>query len=299
MAIQRRVHLNSKKENLAGYLFISPWIIGFILFLLGPGVYSLYMSFHSWDLFSSPVYVGVRNYVELFTDDPTFIKALTNTLLFVARSVLISMVLALFFALLMNSNSGIMYLFRTIFYVPSVVSGVAMAILWSWIFAPDFGILNFVLSKIGINGIDWLGNPKYAPWAFVIIMSTSFIGAPMIIFIAGLQNIPKELYEAASIDGANTISKLRYITMPELAPIILYNGITMLIGAFRVFAQAVTLAGKDGYPAKSLLFYVMYLYKKGFTQMQMGMASAMAWIFFLIIFAVTAIIIKISSIQDD
>ncbi len=288
----------SKNENRSGYLFISPWLIGFFLFLVGPGLYSLYMSFNEWDLFSPPEYVGIQNYIELFTDDPTFIKSLSNTLLFVIRSVLASMIIALGLALLMNTNSRIMYLFRTIFYVPSVVSGVAVAILWSWIFAPDFGILNYVLSGLGITGIDWLGNPRYAPWAFVIIMTTSFIGAPMIIFIAGLQNIPKEQYESASIDGANAWSKLRFITLPELAPIILYNAITMLIGAFRVFAQAVTLAGKDGYPSKSLLFYVMYLYKKGFTQMQMGKASAMAWIFFVLIFSITALIIKLGAYKD-
>jgi len=284
----------SWRETLTGYAFISPWLLGFFLFLLGPSLYSLVISFTSWDLFSAPVFVALRNYRELFGNDPVFIKALGNTLRFVATSVSISIVLALVLALLLNANNRAIYFFRTVIYIPSVVSGIAVAILWSWIFAPDFGILHYFLSLFGIKGPNWLGDPAWAPWAFVIIMSTTFVGAPMIIFVSGLQNIPRYLYEAADIDGANALQRFSYITLPSLSPIILFNTITLLIGAFRIFVQAYTLAGKDGYPAKSLLFYVMYLYKKGFTQMEMGVASAMAWIFFGIVFLLTAIIMRLS-----
>lgn len=285
------------REAVQGFCYIAPWLIGFVIFLLGPGLCSLVLSFFSWDLFSPPKFVGVSNYVRLFAADPTFLRALSNTFWFVAVSATLSILLALMLAVLLNENSRLMYLLRTVFYVPSVVSGIAVAIVWSWVFAPDFGILNYFLSLLGIQGPNWLGDPAWAPWAFIIIMSTTFIGAPMIIFISGLQNIPRYLYEAASIDGAKGRQRFFHITLPSLSPVILFNTITMLIGAFRVFVQAYTIAGKDGYPAKSLMFYVMYLYKKGFAQMKMGEASAMAWVFFVIVFLLTALILRISRSQ--
>lgn len=282
------------KGNLAGYLFISPWLIGFLVFMLAPCIYTFYLSFTNWDMIAKPELIGIRNYSDLFTDD-LFIQSLLVTIRFVLSSVIISIVLSLLLAVLLNSNSKSMYFFRTIFYVPSVVSGIAVAILWSWIFSPDFGIINYVLSLIGVQGPNWLGDPRYAPWAFVIIMCTSFIGAPMIIFIAGLQNIPAYLYESADIDGANNRQKFFKITLPTLSPIILFNFITMTIGAFRTFVQAYTLAGRDGNPNRSLLFFVMYLYKKAFQDMDMGAASAMAWIFFVIVFILTIFVLKTSS----
>jgi ABC-type sugar transport systems, permease components len=283
----------ARADNWTGYLIISPWLIGFLVFLLLPGAYMFVVSFTKWDMIAEPVWVGFDNYLDLL-DDPLFRKSLYVTIRFVAVSVAASMVFALLLALLLNQNTRIMYVFRTIYYVPSVVSGVAVAIVWSWIFSPDFGFLNYVLSWFGIPAVNWLGDPAYAPWAFVLMMSTTFVGAPMIIFLAGLQNIPPHLYEAASIDGANGWQKFAKITLPTLSPIILFNTITMIIGAFRTFVQAYTLAGMDGYPDHSLLFFVMYLYKKAFHDMQMGTAAAMAWVFFLIIFALTFLILKTS-----
>lgn len=159
--------------------------------------------------------------------------------------------------------------------------------------------MNYVLSLFSIDGPDWLGNPTFAPWAFIIIMCTTFIGAPMIIFLSGLQNIPAYLYESAGIDGANSFQKIRYITLPELKPIIIFNTITMIIGAFRTFVQAYTLAGKDGNPRHSLLFFVMYLYNKAFANMDMGSACAMAWIFFIIVFLFTILILKLSKNEEE
>ncbi len=292
--IKKLIAGRTNRENLAGYLFISPWLIGFIVLLVGPFIYTFYLSFTNWDMLSAPEFIGGRNYIDLFTDD-LFKQSLIVTVRFVVSSVSISLILSLALAVLLNSNSKVMYFFRTIFYVPSVVSGIAVAIVWSWIFSTDFGIVNYALSLLGIKGPNWLGDPKYAPWAFVIIMCTTFIGAPMIIFVAGLQNIPKYLYESADIDGANSVQKFFKITLPTLSPIILFNTITMIIGAFRTFVQAYTLAGKDGSPNHSLLFFVMYLYKTAFQNMDMGSASAMAWVFFLIVFVLTVIILKSSS----
>lgn len=284
----------ARSDNWIGYLVISPWLIGFVVFLLLPGAYMFAVSFTNWDMIADPEWDGIGNYIDLWHDE-LFRKSLYVTIRFVAVSVAASMVFALFLALLLNRNSKVMYVFRTVYYVPSVVSGVAVAIVWSWIFSPDFGFFNYVLSWFGLPAVNWLGDPQYAPWAFVIMMSTTFVGAPMIIFLAGLQNIPPHLYEAASIDGAGAFQQFFRITLPALSPIILFNTITMIIGAFRTFVQAYTLAGMDGYPDHSLLFFVMYLYKKAFHDMEMGTAAAMAWVFFLIIFALTYLILKTST----
>lgn len=282
-----------KSDDWKGYLFIAPWLTGFVIFMLIPCVYTLGISFTNWDMFSAPRFVGFHNYINLLEDE-LFLQSIWVTVRFVFCSVGISIVLALGLALLLNVNSGFMYVFRTIFYIPSVVSGIAVAIVWGWIFSPDFGIVNYLLSLIGVRGPDWLGDPTFAPWAFIIIMCTTFIGAPMIIFLAGLQNIPACLYESASIDGAGTFQKLKYITLPELKPIIVFNIVTMVIGAFRTFVQAYTLAGKSGNPRHSLLFFVMYLYNKAFSDMDMGSACAMAWVFFSIVFVFTVLILKLS-----
>lgn len=282
------------ERGLTGYLFISPWIIGFIIFTLGPLLFSLYISFTNWDMFSSMRFIGLQNYLNLFSDD-MFKHSLFITFKFVLIIVSMSMVLSLTIALLLKSNSKIMYFFRMCFYAPSVISGIAAAILWSWILSRDFGILNYALSLFGIQGPNWLGNPLYAPWAFIIMILPVFVGAPMIIFIVGLENISKHLYEAADIDGADYIHKFFKITLPMLSPIILFNLIIMIIGAFRIFVQAYTLGGKYGNPSHSLYFFVMYIYKRAFEDMAMGPAMAMLWVFFIIIFILIVIILRYSS----
>lgn len=290
----RRAKTFKRQNGLAGLIYISPWILGFIVFLLGPIVYTFFISLHKWDMLSPMKYVGLQNYIKLFFQDKVFIQSLYVTFRFVFTSVILTMTLSLLIAVLLNRNSKIMYFFRTVFYVPSVISGIAMAILWAWVFNADFGIINYALYLLGVKGPNWLGDPAYAPWAFVIIMVTTFIGAPMIIFIAGLQNIPSYLYEAAEIDGANGVQKFLKITLPTLSPVILFNAITMVIGAFRTFTQAYVISGRTGYPAKSLLFYVVYLYDKAFHMLEMGTASAMAWIFILIVLIFTFILLKTS-----
>lgn len=282
-----------RNDSITGFLFVSPWIIGFLAFTLGPCLYTLGVSFTKWNLMSAPVFVGFQNYIKLLNND-LFLKSLYNTIRFAVVSVSISMVLALVIALLLNTNNKIMYVFRTIFYVPSVVSGIAVAIVWSWIFSKDFGIMNYVLSLVGISGPNWLGDPTWAPWAFVIIMSTTFIGGPMIIFVAGLQNIPAHLYEAASLDGANGFQKLKYITLPSLSPVILYNLVTMIIGAFRTFVQASTLAGESGNPDHSLLFVIMNIYNTAFSYMNFGSSAAMSWVFVVLVLGISLIVMKVA-----
>lgn len=296
--MKKEITKRQHKDNLAGYLFISPWLIGFTVFTLIPGIFCFIISFTDWNMFTEPNFIGIQNYIDLFHDD-LFLKAMRVTIRFVITSVGITIALALSLALLLNLNSKAMYFFRTAFYVPSVVSGIAVALVWSWIFSPDFGIINYLLSIFGISGPDWLGDPTFAPWAFLIIMCTTFIGAPMVIFLAALQNVPPHYYESASLDGAGSMAKLIYITLPEIRPIIVFNLITTVIGAFRTFTQAQTIAGTDGNPGHSLLFIVMYLYKKGFNDMKMGKASAIAWVFFVIVLASTLVIMKISNNDEE
>ena len=268
------------KKNLTGLAFVSPWVIGFLVFTLGPCFYTLVVSFMKWDLMTEPEFVGFQNYINLLDDD-LFKQSLLVTFRFAVISVSISLVLSLAIALLLNVNSRVMYVYRTIFYIPSVVSGIAVAIVWSWIFSKDYGVLNYFLSLLGLDGPNWLGSPQYAPWAFVIIMATTFIGGPMIIFVA-------------SLDGANSFQKLVNITLPSLSPIILYNLVTMLIGAFRTFVQATTLAGKNGDPGHSLLFMVMHIYNKAFSSMEFGASAAMSWVFIIIVLAISLIVMRVA-----
>lgn len=274
-----------------GYVFIMPWLIGFLLFWLIPAIFSFVTSFTKWNMIGSMKFIGFKNYINL-TQDIVFRTSLLNTLKFSLFAVIISFALALGLALLLNKNSKIMFLFRTIFYIPSVISGIAVAIVWAWIFSKETGVLNYILGFFEINPINWLGNSNYSMAAFLMMISTNLIGTPLITFLAALQNVPAELYEAADIDGANRLQKLNFITLPMIKSISVFNLITLIIGSFRIFVQAQTLAGKDGNPDRSLLFMVMNIYNTAFERLQMGYAAAMSWVFFVIVFIVSILVLK-------
>lgn len=276
-----------------GYLFILPWLTGFLLFWFIPAAFSFITSFTKWNVIGKMEFVGLKNYFDL-TQDLVFRTALTNSLRFTLMSVTISFLLALGLALLLNTNSKLMYFFRTAFYVPSVISGIAVAIVWAWIFSKETGVLNYLLSFLGKAPINWLGNSNYSMSAFIMMMTTSLIGTPLIVFLAALQNVPAELYEAAQIDGANGRQKLIFVTLPMIKSISVFNLITLIIGAFRVFVQAQTLAGKDGAPDRSLLFMVMNIYNTAFERLRMGYAAAMSWAFFIIVFLVSLVVLKLT-----
>lgn len=286
------------RSYLQGYLFILPFLLGLIFLFVGPTLFSFVISLTNWKIINKPSFIGFENYITMLTKDPVYKAAFINTLRYVIFSVSLSLILALCLAMLLNSKLRGVYFFRTLFYVPSVISGVVMATVWAWMMNVDFGIVNYFLSLIGIQGPNWLGDPKYAPWT-LILMSLFNIGSPMIIFIAGLQNIPKYLYESASIDGANRIVKFFKITLPFLSPTILFNAITMTINAFRTFTQVYILTDGKGGPMNSTMLYSLYLYKRAFQYTDMGYASAMAWVLFLIIMLFTIILIKTSSIWVD
>ncbi len=280
----------TKRNLVTALLFISPWVIGFLVFTLGPIVLSVYYSFSAYNVFQPPIWIGLDNYTTIM-DDPLFYKSLYNTVYYTALSVPGVLVLSLLLALLLNSRLKGMNIFRTIYFLPSVLSGVAVSLLWMWLFNPDSGLINLLLSYLGIEGPLWLNSPYWSKPALVI-MSYWGLGGVMVINLAGLQAIPTELYEVATIDGASAWRKFWSITLPMISPTLFFNLITLSIGSFQVFTQAYVMT--SGGPVNSTLFYVFYLYRMAFENLRMGYASALAWILFAIIMVFTLIQLRLS-----
>ncbi|MDT0446712.1 MULTISPECIES: sugar ABC transporter permease [unclassified Streptomyces] len=278
-----------RREALTGYLFLAPWFIGLAAITAGPLVASLYLSFTDYNLIGDANWVGLDNYERMFTDDPRYMKALRNTAVYVFVSVPLQLGFALGLALLLDRGVSGLPIYRSIYYLPSLLGGsVAIAILWRQIFGDD-GIVNGFLGIFGVEGTSWIADPDTALGTLIILNVWTF-GAPMVIFLAGLRQIPHSLYEAAGIDGANKLRQFRSITLPLLTPIIFFNLVLQLINAFQSFTQAFVVSGGKGGPADSTLFYTMYIYLKGFgPSLEMGYASAMAWVLVLIIATFTAI----------
>lgn len=275
------------KEERAAYLFLLPWLIGLVVFVIGPIVASLFISMTDWNLLNPPRWIGFDNYTKMF-GDRDFYTSLSVTLRYVAMSVPIYMVVGLGVALLLNQKLRGMYVFRTILFMPSVIAGTAMAVLWSMLLNPDVGIVNQVLRTLGISDPPrWLASRDWAVPA-VVLMGIWGIGGGVIIYLAGLQNIPPHLYEAASIDGASPLQKFRHITLPMLTPTLFFQLITGLVGAFQVFDVAYVLSGQ-GARASALLFYLLNVYNEGFRSARFGYASALAWV--LVVVAAVSIII--------
>ncbi|MGH2460690.1 MAG: carbohydrate ABC transporter permease [Chloroflexota bacterium] len=280
-----------RREALLFYLLISPWLINFLGLSLGPVISALYLSLTKYDIVNPPIFVGLANYEQLFAGDPLFLKSLQVTAIWVFAGVPLRLIVALIFAVLLNQKIMGIGFFRTVFYLPSVVSGVAVALLWIWVLQPQFGLLNYFLGLIGIPGPQWLSSPTWALPGF-IVMSLWSTGATMIIFLAGLQGIPSELYEAASMDGADRARQFFAITVPMITPVILFNLVIQIISSFQVFTQAFIMT--NGGPVNATLFYVLLLYRVAFQYNQMGYASAMAWILFIIILVLTALVFRSS-----
>ena len=278
-------------RRVEGYLFIAPWLVGFVAFVLGPFLASFFLSFADWNLVRPPEWVGLEHYRTMFTDDPKWIKSFVNTVYFTAFHVPLVLVVALFTALLLNRQLPGIGVFRTLFYLPSVTAGVATAILWRFVFNYRYGLFNQALELLGIQGPNWLGSTKWAMPAF-IIMSTWGFGSLMVLYLAGLQGVPRELYEAAEIDGATAWDKLLKVTIPMMSPVIFFTMIMTVIGSFQIFTAAFIMT--EGGPADATLFYILYLYRSAFQWLRIGFASAMAWILFLIILALTLVQLSLS-----
>lgn len=292
MATTRRGNLQRTYDNWA-YIFISPWLIGFMLFTLGPMIASLFLSFTKYNIIDAPQFIGLANYIKLFTGDPKFWHALRVTVIFAIVEVPLSLVLGFTLAFLLNLKIPGTAFWRTLFYMPSITSGVAMAMLWGLLFNPRFGLINWLLSLININGPGWFSSPQWALPALILIGLWG-VGGGMIIYLAGLQSIPTSIYEAAWVDGANGWQQVLHITLPLMTPVIFYNLVLGVIGTFQYFTEAYILTA--GGPAEATLFYNLYLYRTGFQYLDMGYASALAWILFMIVLILTALIFKSSAL---
>jgi multiple sugar transport system permease protein len=281
---------HSAYESLAGYLFAAPWILHLLLLTFIPLGASLYFSFCDYQIVKAPRFWGMRNYVTLFTDDPLFLKSLGNTLFMVLFGVPVRTVIGLGIALLMNTQIRGRAIFRTMYYLPSQVSGVAFAMLWGWLLNPQYGVVTITLGLFGIKAPLWLMDPDWVKPSF-ILMGLWGVGGSMIVWLAGLQSIPEVFYEAAEIDGANRWRRFWRITIPLLTPTIFFVVTTGVIRTFQIFTQAYILT--QGGPANASLFYALYLYRQAFTFFKMGYASAMAWVLFVIIMTLTLIQLKL------
>lgn len=264
------------------YLFISPWIIGIIFLFLFPMLFSLYMSLFDWGIVDH-AFVGLQNYTDIITNDPQFVSSMTITLKYAFLLVPLNIVIGLGLALLLNKKVKGSSFFKASYYIPTIISGVALAFIWSWILS-DNGVLNYFLSMFGVNSIDWLDNPQYS--LFAIILTTMWSnGTIMVIFLGGLQNIDSEVYESCAIDGASSWQQFRKITLPLLSPTIVYNLIMAIIAAFQQITVVMNLTGKG--PMNSTYLYSLYVYDSAFKMQKFGYAAALSWIMFLIVAGLT------------
>lgn len=292
-----RLTANQWRALRNGLLFVSPALIGLAVFTIWPIIQSLYYSFTDYNILQPPYWIGLENYEDLL-QDRVFGIALSNTLIMVAIGLPIHLIFDILMALLLNSKVRGLPLYRTIFYIPSITPVVASAIVWLWLFNGQYGILNVILRWFGLAPIGWLTDPNWTKPA-LIFMGLWFGGNTILVYLAGLQDVPEEMLEAAELDGANALQKTWKITLPMISPIIFYTMIINIIGYFQYFSEAWVLTanreGAAGGPANSILFYSMYLYQTAFQQFKMGYASAMAWILFLIVLLATVILFRTSS----
>ena len=273
------------------FLWTSPWIIGFVLLTLLPLLGSLYISFTEWKIVSDPIWVGLENYKELFTEE-IFLKSLRVTFVYCAMTIPVNMILSLATAMLLNGDLPYSGVLRTIYYMPCVVSSVAAALLWQYIFNYRYGLFNQMLSLIGVQGPNWLGDER---WSLITlaIMSLWGVGGGIVIYLAGLQAVPQHLHEAARLAGAGWWRRLFTITLPSMSPILLFQLLTNIIGGLQTFTSGYLIT--DGGPNNSTMFYALYLYKNAFQYHKMGKACAMAWILFLIIMVLSFLVMKVSA----
>jgi multiple sugar transport system permease protein len=276
------------QEEFAGWLFASPWILGFMIFVLWPMIWSAVMSFTNYDLFNWR-FVGLANYVRMVTVDDLVLRSLSVTTRYALMSVPLHVVIGYLLALLLNQKVIGVGAWRTIFYFPSVLSGVAVIILWILVLNPEFGLINSMLAYVGIKGPNWLGDPQWALTSLVM-MSLWGVGSSMLIYLAGLQGIPTEMYEAAQVDGANEWQQFWHITIPMTSPVIFFNFVIGLIAALQTFDTA--FIATNGGPAWSTYFYMLHLFNTAFLELKMGYASALAWVLFLYILILTLLVFR-------
>jgi len=286
---RRRAGKARMRRQGIGYLFISPWLVGFAVFTAGPFLLSIYLSFTRYDIVSSPVWVGLANYRKLMTEDPLFWKSLWITFKYALVAVPVGIAAGVGLALLLNLDIGGISVYRTVFYIPAIVPVVATSVVFVWILNPQIGLINGLLRHFGVVGPAWLQDTRWAFWSLVL-MSLWAVGGSMIIYLAGLKDVPVSLYEAAIIDGATALQRTRHVTLPMITPVIFFNLIMGVIGAFQYFTQAYIMT--QGGPEDSTNFYALYLFNRAWRYLDMGYASAMAWILFVIVMFFTILIFR-------
>lgn len=282
----------AREEARDGLLFIAPWFLGFVLWTAGPMIFSLVMTFTHWSVLSAPKLAGLDNFRRLIDDDLFYI-AMYNTAYYTFIAVPLQQIASLAIAFGLNLKLRVINVFRTVYYMPTILPQVASVMLWMWIFNPEFGLANFLLGGLGLPEVAWLWDPRWAKPS-LIIMSLWGFGTGMIIYLAGLQGVPEELYEAAQLDGANAFQRMLRITIPMITPVIFFNTVMGIIGSFQIFTTAYLASGGTGAPANSTLFLVLYLYRKGFRFFEMGYAATIAWVLFILVLIMTAIQFKLS-----
>lgn len=288
--------MKNRNESLWFILFAGPAIFSFLVFTAGPMIYSFYLSLCKYNMIEAPQFIGAENYLYLIRDDPSFWPSVKVTMVYALVQIPLSLSISLGIAMLLNNQVKALGVFRTVYYLPSLLPATSSVIIWVWIFHPRFGLLNNMLAKAGIEGPAWLASPHWALPA-LIIMSLWGFGSGMIIFLAGLQNVPRQLYEAAMIDGANSFQRFRHVTLPMISPVLFFNLVMGIIGSMKVFDQAFifgSMQGSHGGPAQSTLFYVLNLYQKAFTYFHMGIASSMAWMLFAVTLGLTLVNFRLS-----
>jgi len=277
------------REAAVFYLVIAPWVIGFLAFTFGPMLYSIFLSMAKWDIIGTPRWVGLANYKRLFLRDDLFWKSLKVTAIYSFGGVPLQISASLLLALLLNRASRLRNVFRTIFYSPSVMSGVAVSLLWMWVFNPEFGVINYLLAQVGIAGPRWIYEEHWA-LPSLIIMSLWGLGSGMVIFLAGLQGVPQSLYDAAEVDGAGMWRKFISVTFPMITPVVLFNLVMGFIGSFQVFTQSYVMT--QGGPHYATYFMVLYIYDSAFEYLKMGYAAALAWVLFVVIMILTVLVFR-------
>jgi multiple sugar transport system permease protein len=291
MANKKPLHI--RREGRQGYIFILPWIIGFAVFTAGPLLFSFFASFTNYDITSQMDFIGFANYEQLFTADQLFWTSLYNTLYYVLFSVPLTTIGAIFLSALLNQDVPGLRFFRTVYYLPAILSGVGVYLLWMQLLEPGSGMVNTVLAWFGIAGPNWLFDPTWTKPA-LIFMKLWGVGGGMLLYLASMQGVSQSLYDAAGIDGAGRWKQFRYITIPMITPVIFFDMVTSLIGGFQIFQEAYVMSNGEGGPVNSMLFYNLYMWKKAFEAFDMGYAMAMSWVLFVIVFIITIINLKLA-----
>jgi multiple sugar transport system permease protein len=281
------------RNTINGILFASPWLLGLLMFWIYPTIASAYYSFTSFNAVQAPKWVGFANYIKLFTDDPDFWDAVYNTFYFAGVSIPLAVIFAFALAMMLNAKVKGQVVYRTIYFLPTLVPEVALAFVWIYLFTPGSGLINVPFSWFGIYRMCWLTCPEMARQTLVLL-ALWIIGQQVVLYLAGLQDVPQDLYDAADVDGAGFFRKFWNVTVPMMTPVIFFHVVTSVIGAFQFFAIPYIMTGGTGFPANSTLFYSIYLYKQAFQYFNMGYASALAWLLFLVTLVITLVIFRTS-----